>query len=149
MKVLEIKTLSIADALPDATEAELGRLDGFFPALSCPYDPFQGWVIVQDRTVPKQTAKGVWLPDVTREMDKMRESVARIAAIGPLAGWDELSADYLPQWPWFHVGTFVKLSPHGAARWETEGDDGAEGVFRPVHFKDIIGGIKSVREVLR
>jgi hypothetical protein len=145
----EIKTLTIAEALPDASEADIAKIRGLFPDLACPYQPYQGWVIVQDRTVAAKTGGGVLLSDLTIAMGKQQQTIARVVAIGDLAGWDDLSAGYLPGWPWFHLGSFVKLSPHGAQRWDVEGDGGEHAVFRAAHFKDIIGGIKSARDVLR
>lgn len=139
--------IPFSEALPDASEDEVAKLEQLFPDAPCPLKPCGGWVVVQDRLVLKKIGS-IILTDLSREDKKLRETVARVVKIGPIAGWEEILADFLPGWPWFQPGQFVKLSPHSSTRTEADDDEG-KVVHRQIHYKDVLAQITSVREVLR
>jgi hypothetical protein len=137
--------MSVKEALPDATEADLAAIDNLFPYGEPPFNPYGPLVLVQDRG--KRTKIGsIHLTHLTQEKDAWIEFIGRVVLLGPLAFWDELGGNDLPEAPWFRPGEFVVLPKFSQDRYKDVGEN--QPCFRLVHFKDIRAKVLTVRKVV-
>jgi tRNA G37 N-methylase Trm5 len=87
-------------------------------------------------------------------MDEYQENIGRIVAVGPLAGYDELSGDpdpanrTLPGWPWYEVGDIVLCSRMSSTRQRIENEKGRVN-FRLIPYRDVMAKVVNVAQVLR
>lgn len=148
-----MKTLS--DQFPNATEDQLWELEQMFPEVTSPYDPSGRWCVIQDRGVVEKTKHGIIRPDIVKEADEYQENVGRVLAMGPLAGYDELSADpdperrRLPGWPYFDLGDIILCSRMSSTRQKIGEANGRKVVFRLIPDRDVMAKIKSIAQVMR
>lgn len=126
------------------TAEQAGRIGEYFADVECPYRPSGAFVLVQERTTPKKTKTGIYMPDSTRDLDKTVQSVGKIVAFGPTAHLDDLTGEALPGWPWWPVGAFVLLPRHTSTRYEV-----GAAVFRLVQVREIFAEITDADQVLR
>jgi co-chaperonin GroES (HSP10) len=145
----------LTEALPDATPDHLWQLEQMFPDIPSPYDPLMRWVVIQDRGVVEKTRGGLWLSDISKEADEYQENIGRVLAVGPLAGYDDLSNDpdpmkrKLPGSPGFEVGDIVLCSRMDSTRQKIVEKDGRKTVIRLVPDRDVKARVNSVSQVAR
>jgi co-chaperonin GroES (HSP10) len=142
-----MKTLS--EALPDATDGDLFQLEQAFPDLPSPYEPHGRWCVVQDRGQVTITAKGLHLPDEVQAANEWQENIGRVIAIGPLAGYDELSGGKLPGAETLQLGDIVLCSRLSSTRQKIVERDGRKMVVRMIPDRDIMAKVTSTAQVLQ
>jgi co-chaperonin GroES (HSP10) len=139
----------LRDALPDATENDLFELEQMFPDLPSPYDPLGRWCVVQDRGVAERTKGGIIRPDSVKEADAWQENIGRVLAIGPLAGYDELSGGTLPGAEKIEVGDIVLCSRLSSSREELVERDGRKMTVRMIPDRDIMARVTTAARAMR
>jgi hypothetical protein len=68
-----------------------------------------------------------------------------------MCGLSPITEQPYPEWPYYHAGDFVRVSPHSHTRMEAEGPNGSSSVafFRLVAWRDVMAVVASAHEVLR
>jgi hypothetical protein len=142
---------SITATLPDATPEEAKRLELLFADVVCPYEPCGEWVCLQEPVLPEKTPGGVLVPWSAQEADRIRNTIGRVHAIGPLCGLSLITEQKVPHWPHYAPGEFVRVSPHSHTRMDAEGPGGPTSVayFRLVAWRDVMAVMTTPSEILR
>ena len=142
-----MKTLS--EALPDADENDLFQIEQMFPDLPSPYEPAMRWCVVQDRGAAEKTRGGILLADSVQEANEWQENIGRVLAVGPLAGYDELSGGKLPGAELIQPGDIVLCSRLSSTRQKIVERDGRKMVVRMIPDRDIMAKVTSTAQVLQ
>jgi hypothetical protein len=142
---------SITQTLPDATPKQAEMLEMLFADVDCPYQPCGEWVCLQEPVLPEKTPGGVIKLENTMEVDRLKNMIGRVHAIGPLCARSPITEAHLPGWPYYELGDFVRVSPHSHTRMDAEGPGGPKSVayFRLVAWKDIMAKVTLAGEILR
>lgn len=128
----------------EMTPEQAARIGDYFADVPCPYKPSGALILVQERQTPEKTKGGIFMADTTRDLNKTVSHVGKIVAFGPMAPFDEISGERLPDWPWWQEGAFVLLPRTTSTRYEV-----GDAVFRLVQLREILAEITDPEQVLR
>ena len=96
----------------------------------------------------ERTKGGIIRPDMVKEADEWQENIGRVLAVGPLAGYDELSGGTLPGADMIQPGDIVLCSRLSSTRQKIVERDGRKMVVRMIPDRDIMARVTSTAQVL-
>ena len=113
-----------------------------FPIVDPGAKPCGNQVMIQLRTVAKQSKGGIVLVEETKDFNKGNTQVARVVRLGSIAFHDRTSGEEWKEGAWAAVGDIVLAPRYGGFRFEVDALDG-EAVFAIINDYDIKMTIES------
>jgi co-chaperonin GroES (HSP10) len=109
-----------------------------FPDVDPGAKPCGPQIMIQLRTVKKQSTGGIILATETREFNQGNTQVARVVKVGQIAFRDRSSGDLWKEGAWAEVGDIVLAPRYGGFRFEVKipGTDD-EAIFAIINDTDI------------
>lgn len=109
-----------------------------FPDVDPGAKPCGPQIMVQLRTVKKQSTGGIILATETREFNQGNTQVARVVRVGQIAFRDRSSGDLWKEGAWAEVGDIVLAPRYGGFRFEVQipGTED-EAIFAIINDTDI------------
>jgi co-chaperonin GroES (HSP10) len=115
-----------------------------FPEVDPGATPTGNQVLIQLRTVPKQSKGGIILANETKEFNQGNTQVARVVKMGKIAFHDRTSGEEWKEGAWAGVGDLVLAPRFGGFRFEVpiEGteDNAIFAVINDYDIKMVIEG---------
>lgn len=93
-------------------------LEEAFPLVNPGVAPLGTRVLVQLRTVRRQTQSGIILAEDTRQFNKVTTQLGKVVNIGPIAFRNRETGQLWPEGVWARPGDYIRLPKYGGDRFE-------------------------------
>lgn len=113
-------------------------IEKHFPVVDSGARPTGNQVLIQLRTVPKQSTGGIVLVQETKEFNQGNTQVARVVKMGTIAFHDRSTGEEWKEGAWANIGDIVLAPRYGGFRFEVPipaSED--EAVFAIINDYDI------------
>jgi co-chaperonin GroES (HSP10) len=113
-------------------------IEKHFPTVDPGAKPTGNQVMIQLRTVAKQSKGGIVLVEETKDFNKGNTQVARVVRLGTIAFHDRTSGEEWKEGAWVGVGDIILAPRYGGFRFEVPvPDTDDEAIFAIINDYDI------------
>lgn len=113
-------------------------IEKHFPAVNPGSKPTGNQILIQLRTVPKQSTGGIVLVQETKDFNAGNTQVARVVSLGQIAYRDRNSGETWKEGSWAEVGDIVLAPRYGGFRFSVPiPDTEDEALFAVINDYDV------------